>query len=86
MRSSILALVATALLVSIAAGAPDDRKGIGASAPPAGFSRRLVAETVPATLPKARETTTLMPGAPPAATPGALFAAVRVTAEVGADE
>jgi len=71
MRSTLVLAVFLSILGSMAAAAPGERAD--ASAPLAGFSRRLVADTVPATLPRGSEVLSV-------------FATVKVTAEVGEDE
>jgi hypothetical protein len=68
MRTVFAATAALLLALGAAQGAPDPV----ASTTNAGFSRRLVADTVAAVLPKKSETTTI-------------FATVRITAEIGED-
>jgi len=65
MRTPLLALL---VFAAIAQAAPPEPP----TAPLAGFSRKLEVETLPATMPKSKQTTDI-------------FATVKVTGEVGAD-
>ncbi len=72
MRSSIVLAAIASLLLALGASAHGSPDPVEARTTNAGFSRKLVTDSLPAVMPRARETSTI-------------FATIRVTAEIGED-